>query len=207
MHGYTGVDELPDYRRIRAGLYVDGVNAAYQVRGQQISSLALPDFVREEISEDLEVRHSIPALQKMVRSAEEHDEPIRLAPPSAPLLMQYLSQHSNYGITALYWSLNASTVGEITERVCTDVIAMVNEIRAAIGPDHILPSSDIVAQAVEVVVHGNANRIILKDVTQGRDSSPIGHDEGTSRLRNVWWIAGILGTIGSLVFGYIQIMD
>ena len=205
LHGYDGVPDLPDYRRIRAHLYIDGVNAAWKIRGQQISSRQLPDFAREHISDQVEIRQSIPALQSMVDSAERTNEPICLSPP---LAVEIAANMSEYGtqVTRLYWAVDPAALREITERVCTDVIAMVNEMRAGMGSAHKLPTPDLAAQAVEVVIHGSHNRVIMKDVGQSQDSPPVADDGGGSRLRNLWWIVGILGTIGGLVFGCVEIV-
>ena len=205
LRGYDGVADLPDYRRIRGPLCADTVTATSQVRGQRISSRQLPEFAREHISEEIEIRDSVPTLQNMADSAERTNETIRVSPHGAAEIANYMSaQQPGMQVMRLYWNLDPSAVRAITERVCTDVIAMVSEIKAGIEPGQEFPSREVVTQAIDVVVNGNHNRVILRDVTQSQDSTPIKDGSGSSRLRKLWWVAGIIGTLGALVFGFVE---
>jgi len=205
LHGYDGVPNLPDYRRIRGPLCADTITATSQVRGQRISPHQLPDFAQEHISEEIEIRDSVPALQNMADSAERTNETIRVSPHGAAEIVNYMStQLPGTRVMRLYWNLNASAIRAITERVCTDVIAMVNEIKAGIEPGQEFPSRDLVTQAIDVVINGNHSRVIVKDVTQSQNSPPIEDGSGSSRLRKLWWVVGIIGTLGALVFGFME---
>ena len=208
LHGYEGVSDLPDYRRIGGGLHVDAINTAWRVTGQRISSMQLPDGIREHLSEEIEMRHSIPALESMVDSAERANESIRLSPPGAAEVAALMNAggYGSHQVTSLYWVVSASTVRGIIERVCTNVIAMVNEMRAGMGSGEKLPSPELATQAVNIVINGDSNRVVTGDVAQSQGSSSIGKDEGGSFLRKLWWIVGILSMLGGLVFGYIRFM-
>ena len=206
LHGYEGVSDLPDYRRISGGLHVDAVNAAWRVTGQQISSMQLPDGIREHLSEEIEMRHSIPALESMVDSAERANELIRLSPPGAAEVAALMNAggYVSHQVTSLYWVVSVSTVRGIVERVCTNVIAVVNEMRAGLGSGEKLPSPELATQAVSIVINGDSNRVVTGDVDQHQGSSSIGTGKRGSFLQKLWWIVGILTMLGSLVIGYIR---
>lgn len=167
LHGYEGVPDLPDYRRIHGGLHVDAINAAWRVTGRRISSMELPTGIGEHLSEEIEMRHSFPVLQNLVDSAKRAKEAIHLSPPGAAEVAALMNAAgSSHQVTNLYWVVSASTVRGITERVCTDLIAMVSEMRAGLVSGQEFPSADLVTQAVNIVITGDSNRVSLGDVDQ-----------------------------------------
>ena len=86
----------------------------------------------------------------------------------------YLSQHIRpvgTQITSLYWSVSESALREITERVSTDVIALVNEMRAGMDTAQKIPAAELATQAVNVVVKGDNNRIITGGIASHAKSS------------------------------------
>jgi hypothetical protein len=52
LGGYRDGD-VPSYRTIHEPLLIDGVTATHQVRGQQVSTIDLPDFARDVVTEEL----------------------------------------------------------------------------------------------------------------------------------------------------------
>jgi hypothetical protein len=52
-------DHLPDYRIVRAPLYLDGIAGNFQVTRQQLAPSSLPDFAPEHISERIELREGV----------------------------------------------------------------------------------------------------------------------------------------------------
>lgn len=208
LRGYGSGVELPEYRRIRAHLCIDGLTGSAKFTGQSISTFDLPEFAREFITEDVEIRHSIPALRDMVVSAERQDSSIRLGPPGATDVVSYMNNSQKYVayINSLYWSIAPTTIKEITERVCTDVVALVSEMRAGMMGGQEVPSPDVASQAFGVVVRGDNNRLTVRNVSQVSKWNTTG-DGSPSWIKISGWIAGIVSTIGGLILACLRIVD
>ena len=190
LRGYGGDDELPDYRRIVAPLCIDHASLTGIVTGQQISTHHLPDFTRDIISEDVELPHSIPELLEAANAADRENDALRMLPPGAADLLVYMNGSGQYRthLHALYWKIAPSTMRAVVERVCTDLVGLVSEMRSGMDRSQDLPSSDVATQAFEVVVKGTRNRVVLKNVRQESEStSP---DEGTGHrvLKVMAWL-------------------
>src|SRR3954463_14781594 len=63
LKGYYGEDELPSYRIVAAPLLVDGIAGNYQVTRQPFPTSELPDFIREQVKESVELRDGVGALE------------------------------------------------------------------------------------------------------------------------------------------------
>ena len=166
LRGYGRDDELLDYRRIGAPLCVDGFTRDAMFTGRTISVLELPDFAQADLSEELELRYSIPELQEMARAAEQKGESVRLSPPGAADLLLYMNGSGDYNVRLdnvrlerLYWQVAPTTIKGVVERVCTDIIELLGEMRAGMHRGHDLPSADLAAQAFSVVVKGTPGRV------------------------------------------------
>ena len=198
LRGYSLEDDLPSYRRIVAPIYVDHHNSVWRVTGEEISVFDLPDFARDVVTRDLNLRRPITELRDMVESAGRNGKTIKLAPPSAADLVRYLNQSGKYGsvITKLYWQVSPVTVNGVVDRVCTDIIGLVSEIRAGMNRDEKVPSPDLASQAFNVVVHGDRNRVHVKN-TQTSDSK-MPDKNRTKRILQV--LASIAGIITAGIF-------
>ena len=208
LEGYDGVPDLPDYRQVRGPLLVDGVSAVSEVRGQRISSSQLPDFAREHISEEIEIRHSIPMLLSLVESAERTNDPILLSPVGAAEIAAAMSDPYGFQVMRLYWAIDASTLRGVYERVCTDVLARVSKMKAAIESDHKPPSvsPDVVGQTIGIAISGDSNRVVTGGLAHSQASSSGEKKEKPSALQKIYWIVGILGVLGGLALAYIQLV-
>ena len=207
LHGYGADDELPDYRHIGAPLCVDGFTPTAMFTGRSMSVLQLPDFAQGSISERLELRHSIPELLDMASSAEQKGESIRLLPPGATELLLHMNSSGNYGMQfeRLYWQVMPTPIKGVVERVCTDIVGLVAEMRSGMARGEDLPSPDVTAQAFSVIVDGTDNRVVLKNVRQESESSS--PDESTGhRILKVWaWLATILAAIATVGILYLEL--
>ena len=67
LRGYSGGDELPSYRTVGAPIFVDAVKGNVQITGQQIGRMALPDFVRDNVDEKVELRSGIGEVEAMIK--------------------------------------------------------------------------------------------------------------------------------------------
>lgn len=70
LRGYESKDEAPGYRTVGARILADTVNCNVIVRRQQIGTTFLPDFVREEISEQFTLLQGIGELEAMASWAD-----------------------------------------------------------------------------------------------------------------------------------------
>jgi hypothetical protein len=109
LEGYHGAEEeLPDYRVTRAPLRIDGISGNYKVTRQQFPPSALPDFARERISEELELRDGVGAIEALLGRSD-----IKLMPPGASDLVRLMNAEnaSPYShIESLYWDVSDAAV-------------------------------------------------------------------------------------------------
>ncbi len=124
-------------------------------------------------------------------------------PPQAATIVNYMNatNQSSNNIHALYWSVAAVSIKEVVERVCTIAVELASEMRAGMYEDQRIPSSDVASQAVEVVVHGDHNRIELRDVQQTGTNTP---RTGIGRKRIAEIVTASLGLVGALIYALIR---
>jgi hypothetical protein len=157
LQGYHGEDELPDYRVIAAPIVIDGMTATHQIEGQQIAPSALPDFVREHVREEVELRDGVGAIQALV----DKDE-IRLGLPMASEIAAYMNAESDnpyQRINRIYWNVSPVVVRGVLDRIRTALTQLVAELRANMRRDEDIPSAEAANQAVNVVVSGKRSRV------------------------------------------------
>ena len=195
LNGYRGQD-VPEYRRIVAPLQVDGMTMSHQVKGQTISTYDLPDFVGDTISENVEFRQSLPGLVDLVTQAKKKDEPVRLMAPGATDVVAYMNRKKEqFNIENLYWSIAPSAIQEVIDRVRSNLVELVAEMRAGMSSGDAIPSSKLASQAVNVVINGDKNRVKVKDsVIQTAEA--VSSEKGRLRrwLEVAAWLAGIGGS-------------
>jgi hypothetical protein len=196
LNGYRG-EGLPDYRRICAPLQIDGATFNAIVKGQTISRYQLPDFAQDALSEEVELRHSLPGLVDLVTEAKRRGEPIRLGPPESAALVTYMNSQSDQfnHIERLYWAISASSIQEVIDRVRSNLVELVAEMRAGMASGEVVPSPDVASQAVNVVIKGDKNRVKVKDAAKHVTEVP----GEKSRLRRWIEFAAWVATIGALV--------
>lgn len=161
LKGYYGEDvpELPDYRVIAAPLVIDGVAGLGQISHQQISPLTLPDFAREQITEKLELRDGVGALEALAKKDE-----IRLSPPLAADLVVYMNANDDrpgQHITALYWMVSPAAVHGVIDQIRTALTQLVAELRANMPSGEQVPSTEAADQAVNVIVTGKRSQVTV----------------------------------------------
>ena len=166
LEGYGPQDNLPGYRVIHAPLFVDGIAGGYKVTHQQFPASSIPDFAREAVSERLELRYAIGALEAMLGNAE-----IMLQPPHASDLARYMNAQAGTQIVSLYWGVAHSEVRGVVDQVRTALTRLVVELRANVPDGDAIPSAEDANQAVNVIVSGESNSIqITTAQTAGADS-------------------------------------
>ena len=79
LKGYGGDYELPEYRRVPAQIPIDGATMTGRVNGQPIARSSLPDFVQEQVREEVELRDGVGAIEALAERAEATGEPAKLS--------------------------------------------------------------------------------------------------------------------------------
>jgi hypothetical protein len=215
LRGYSGEEDLPAYRSIPAGLYVDGLTGPGHVTGQRIGVHFLPDFAQEVIGEIVQVRDGIGEIEALIQQGDEKKGFVQLSLPGAMELAAILDQQSGnpwQHITALYWKVPTSALRGVVDQVRTTLAELVAEMRAGLPKDQSLPSADLATQAMQVAVHGAKARVTVQTV-QG---SPGGHLTVTDRSGDEapWWtksrkvgaVAVGLATVVAAVAAVLQVV-
>jgi hypothetical protein len=210
LEGYRDRDELPDYRTVPAPIRLDGHNMAWQFKGQTISPSDLPDFTHEHIKEEVPLFFGVGELESMVRKGDSH---IKLTLPAAADLANYMNsqfQHEAPGqtITSLYWSVSPTAIDGVIDRIRTNLVSIVAEMRAAGIKADQLPPAATADQAVNVVINGKPRGPITitaanssgEGNTLAVNPSPQADTTLWARLRKPGaFIVGLAGVIGALV--------
>ena len=188
LNGYDSDEELPNYRRINAPLCYDGTSLSERAKGVQLPISALPEFAQETAEEGLFMKMPISEIRDMARNTES----LKLAPTWGAEVAQYMNAHGySNGIYSIYWSAQPGLINSIAERVRTDLIRLVNEMRPGLEDGQDLPSCDTASQAVSVVISGDNNRVALKAVEQTAHSSTVEESPKGKRLEMWYWVAGV----------------
>lgn len=158
LYGYRDGD-VPAYRVIHAPMLIDGLTFGGQIRGQQISSMDLPEFARDEYSEELPLAHGVGDLQAQVRNAKAAGKPsIKISPPGvAELMMLWNQEQQRSGggtIMAFYWDVSIGRIEGVLEHIRTTLVRLVSEMRATMPDDASEPSPEHAASAVNYVLKG-----------------------------------------------------
>jgi hypothetical protein len=92
LHGYLSDDDkLPDYRYIAAPLLIDGTSGHYEITGEEISVLDLPEIARDVVKDDMAVPQGVGEIEAMIRQAEAEDGFLRLGMPGGAELARLMT--------------------------------------------------------------------------------------------------------------------
>jgi len=209
LDGYRDGD-VPDYRIIHAPLMIDGLTFKAQVRGQQISSMDLPDFARDAYSEELPLAHGVGDLAAQVRNAKAAGKTaIKMSPPGAAELLKlwnHEQQQSGGGtIMAFYWDVNIGRIEGVLEHIRTTLVRLVAEMRATMPEDASEPSPEQAASAVNYVLKGgkrstfNLNTAVASNglsayASSANVSTPpaVQKDGGWTKTIAIWTVIGVI---------------
>lgn len=194
LDGYAGQEQLPRYRTVPATIAVDGTNIGWQITGEQISTMQLPEFARDVIKQEAPLPHRVAELEHMAA----RDETVRLQHPGMPDLVSYLNSTAEYGTTirAMYWQVAPTSIRGVLDSIRTTLVALVAEMRA-VGVEE-MPSAEAANQAVNVVIHNAKRSSIMVNANQasGADRAPQSiHQQAPpeKRSRIPAWIRGPWG--------------
>ena len=136
---------VPSYRTIHVPLMIDGLTSTHAVRGQQISTMDLPDFAQDVITEELPLAQGVGDLQALVRNARAAgNTAVKMSPPgTAELLTLWNHERQNSGggtIMSLYWDVNVARIEGVLDQIRTTLVRLVSEMRATMPDDSSEPS-------------------------------------------------------------------
>jgi AbiTii-like protein len=199
LHGYHGDEDLPEYRVISAPLLIDGVSGNYQITRQPWAPSALPDFAQEHITEKVQLRDGVGAIEALAQQAD-----IKIAPAMASDLVRYMNaEHGDpyQQIVSLYWAVSPSAVHGALDRIRTALTQLVAEMRANMaGNVNEIPSSEAANQAVSVVVSGKRSRVnVTTAQASGEEASASASPPGAESSDSGFWTRG--RKIGAFVVG------
>lgn len=212
LRGYGPEDELPEYRQIAAPLAMDAATPGGFVRGQQLSPWQLPDFARDSIGTDLNMRQGIQAIERMAQ-VKTPGETAKLAPPGSQELVMLMNADAQWNghIERIYWSVSPVALEGIVDQVGTALTVMVAEITANMPDGAVTPSPDIATHAINLAVSGKRHTINVT-AAQGENANastagPVTPPEETPR-RWMKIAAGVvlgLVAIAAMIFALMQV--
>lgn len=202
LHGYIGSDvELPEYRKPRAVIKVDAVKPGWQITGQQVSRLNLPEGIRDVIDEEVRLGEGIGEIEAMLESAKA-DGGVKLSLPDAQVIATLMDREIGepyQHITSIYWAVSQSALQGVVDRVRTTLVELVAEMRAGTPETAELPSGEVANQAVSVAVYGSKARVNVTSPQVSSSGSHEVHTSGTEKRsgRPTFWV--VLGSIAAVV--------
>ena len=213
LRGYIGSGEdLPEYRKPGAVIKIDATTFNTRITGQQISPRSLPDFVQDAVAEEVPLAHPIGEIEAMVTRAQADGGSINLTLPGAQDIASIMNHEVDdpyQQITAIYWTVGASSLQGVIDQVKTTLVELLAEMRAGMADTADVPTAAVADQAVSVVVHGRGARV---NVTSARVTGSGGNamhassvpDAGHSMWRKVGGVIVGLATIAAAVIALAQ---
>ena len=189
-------DEMPPpYRLVQAPLCVDGIAGLWRTKGQHIPPSALPEFAQRAAKDGLWLFNPISEL----RDVAQRTESVHMAPAwGFDAVSRMNATGTTTGATDIYWTVQPEVFNTVVERVRTDLIRLVNEMRPYLQDGQDFPSADTASQAVNVVINGDNNRLAVKGVEQTAQSTAPGKSPRRKKLEIAYWVAGIASAAAAL---------
>jgi len=213
LRGYEGVDasDLPSYRTVGAGIYIDGVTFHARIAGERISPNQLPDAMAEKVDERIEIRHALGELEDIVRTRRNKEEEfIRMSLPMGrdiARLMTYEMGDETRAVQDVYWNVHVSTLTGVVDAVRTALTELVAELRAGMPDTDEIPSAELASQAVQVAVTGHRPRVTVQAPQSegGGTSTATLHEPREGRGWKFWAaITGAASLVG-VVLGWLTL--
>jgi hypothetical protein len=130
--------------------------------GKLVSVIDLPEEVRDDVGEEVELTHPIGKIEGLIRQAESLGGSVTLAPAaSAELTLWMTHEIRRMQVERVYWKVGAADFRGVVEGVRTALVELVAEMRAGTEPGAQSPAAEVAAQAVQVAIYGDKNRITL----------------------------------------------
>lgn len=160
LKGYHSDAELPSYRIVPAQICIDGATTNALVTGQPIARSILPDFVQENVGEDVELREGAGALEALAARAESTGEAIKMSLPMGGDIARLMTaEMRGQQVLSVYWALTPPAVRGVLDQIRTALAVLVAELRATTASEAALPSAEAADHAVNVVVTGERHTV------------------------------------------------
>ena len=203
LRGYEPGDDPPKYRTVGAPLMADAVTGNSIIRGQRISPSILPEFAREDIQEELTLRHGVGELEALVEGRKS-DDAIRISIPMAADIGGWIDRESGnpwQHINAIYWSIVPASIHRILDNVRTSMTEIVAELAGTMPRGQEVPTADQAHQAVQVAVHGKRSQVHVTtaQATGDGSTSTVSGAAQEADPDPAWWTLG--RKIGAFVVG------
>ncbi len=147
-------------------LAVDGFTATHRIQGEQIARYSLPEPARSQIEEIVELWGPIAELIDVVRRARATSEvDVKFGiPGGAELSMLMNAAMQRQGVMTrrverVYKQSSVTSIVGVVDSVLTNLVELVAEIRAGLGPGESEPGKELTDRAFNVVIKGEGNRI------------------------------------------------
>jgi hypothetical protein len=210
LRGYVPQDELPPYRRIVAPLQMDGVPYGGGLsKNQMLSPMQLPDFARDEITNDVILYHPITEIERLARDCPPN-EVVKLGPPGSQelVLIMNSSQQWSGHIERIYWAVVPVALEGVVDQVRTTLTTLVAEINASMPDGAGTPTPEVATNAINFAVTGKRNRVSFAASQDGGSTvaTTAPPEDATRPWARIAWavIAGLLLIAGSL-FALMQV--
>jgi hypothetical protein len=168
LHGYPDDVPLPDYRKIRTPLLMDGFTGSGIFRGRQVSVIDLPQEARDVVGDELPLTFGAGKIGGLIRQAEQRGGSVELGPTAgAELALMMTHEVGRYQVERVYWSAGTGVLCGVVDAIRTTLTELVAEIRAGMTVEDGVPSSELVGQAVQFAVYGKGNRITVATAGPG----------------------------------------
>jgi hypothetical protein len=205
LDGYRN-SEVPAYRVIHVPLLIDGLTFGGLMRGQRISSMDLPDFARDVITEEMPLAHGVGDLQAQVRNAKAAGRTsIKMSPHGAAELVTLWNQEQQRTgggtIMDLYWDVSVGRIEGVLEHIRTTLVRLVAEMRATMPADASEPSPEQAASAVNYVLKGgkrstfNVNTAVATNGSSATVTTPPPAPQkegGWTKTIAIWTVLGVI---------------
>jgi hypothetical protein len=194
LHGYPDEVPLPDYRKIRTPLLMDGFTGGGIFRGKQVSVIDLPQEARDVVGDELPLTFGAGKIEGLIRQAEERGGSIELGPAAAAeLALMMTHEVGRYQVERVYWSVGTGVLRGVVDAIRTTLTELVAGIRAGMAGGDVTPSPDVVGQAVQFAVYGKGNRITVAAAGSGGTATATSSSEEPEESRFwTWRRAGVI---------------
>jgi hypothetical protein len=201
LNGYRPGDELPDYRKVVAPLQIDAGTMGGFIKGQTISTMQLPDFARDKITNDVVLYQSVDELEGMARRCEP-GEVVKLGPHLSQELVTYMNAQEKWSghIERLYWGVSPATIEGVVGHVRTALINLVAEITDNMPEGAETPPAEVATNAVHFLVTGERNKISFSAPQAGQASTALATPPADEHPRR--WVK----TSAAVVLGVLTII-
>jgi AbiTii len=211
LMGYGNDDELPDYRRGAAPLVLDAHVPGGRITGQQVPYNLMPDFVREDLGDEIEFRQPIAEITEMLATARRRGEStVKLGVPLGSGVVALMNQELRSAaqpqvIERIYWDVSLVPITRVLDAIRTKLVALIAEMRAGMPPGHAMPTREVTEQAVGVIIHGKGHRIVIQQDSPGA-TAMMGEGGGESRARRIAYWLVVIATVVAAVAAVIVLL-